>query len=239
MITTRMSGTEVLKEYWKDYEVIRERIYSYLNNNIKKLTKLQKQKEGDWVLLKDPKHIKTNRHNDYYSIVEARIHPKVKKPEFTATTFTTILDSDTGKQVTLLFPAHESCKAYIIFEPKAISSTNLDTLNFIKLIGDIDIRCCSYGNEHLDFYAYLAEGWISLGKYNEKNNCYVFKKTIQSPLFDQWKKELNMDTDSLLEVYFKHCEVSETEQNQVTLEIPQELTRDQEIELAWKEYLGR
>lgn len=247
MINTFMTTSEILKEFWTDYnETIKSRLFGWIHGHAKKIKQVQKLNGGDWVKLKETRTVKVNG-NTY----KCRVKVKMLKDgtaAFNSTTYLSTYDSQTGRRITYLLPAESDKKYLIAFDPHFFNRYNdlvlgQKSIKIDELIDEVLGRDFTFKisvdedwrNKDTNFYVKLQDGVYGVGQCNLSENVFKVTSCVTAELLDEWKEE---NSDNPLEIYLKHKEGAK--KKEVTIEVPREKSQKElEIEQAWKEYYGR
>ncbi len=250
MITTRMSSEEILAEFWKEYkDVIRPRILSWIRGN-KKLILRSPEKFKDsrgFVMLKDPRQIKTDRGNTY----KCKLRAKIGKDyiEFITTTYTTIIDSYTGRSKVIILPSEENHDYLIIVNSHTLQRYNAlilkrPEIDFKSLVDEFIKADNTFSLQYdKDCGSSLANSYLEFGNDNYGMAIYTDKtKTVEIKTFilgsdlREWQKELRIPEFAPLDIYLKHKEGNKVFESIVYPDNPQESEKEKQMREAWEEY---
>lgn len=150
MIIATMSAKEIITEYKKDYsEILKPRFLKFLEHKTHDL----KIAKGNWIKIKNPLIIKSNRGNSYTSFLKAKLDKK-QGLGFSSVIYTEINDTKTGKKVVYLF----SDDIPIKFQASFIKELKINFKEFLNYGCTWDIRILN------DIQDEKYSSWINFGE---------------------------------------------------------------------------
>ena len=192
MITTRMTVSEILNEFNKDYvEIIRDRFFGYIKANRKAIMRAQKLKEARnktseivWIPCKGVRKITSTRNNKYRACIKGRFNKNI--PGFTSTTYLILNDSMTGGRVVYLMPADKNDKGLIIFAPKFFTEFNdyyglkyenfeESVDNFMKTDKYFTLYKSDSGNPRYNCQMDMGSDMVGFGTFNEEKSTFYVR----------------------------------------------------------------
>ncbi len=194
MINSRMTPSEILKEYWNDYHsFLKSRCFKVVERNSKELIKLQKPKFGKsdppeswWYISKKLRSYKSPSGNQYRVILGMKLVRKLEVSAIRSTVYTEFLDSTRGSKTVILFPAEEGSKNLVVIPAKFIKEyreqERVDyqeaTDTFIKkAAGKFTVYSFLETNPEgpLNLEIDFEELGVGLGKVENKDGCLEYR----------------------------------------------------------------
>lgn len=242
MITSGMSTSEILKEFWKDYEnTITPRLMGWIKGHSKEI----KNKKQEWVELKEPRLVKING-NIYRNAVKAKIQ-KNGEPAFIATSYIITTDSISGRNIIHLLPQDKHTKALISFDSHFfyrwadLFLGHNDTFQnlvdkFMKTGVGFSVKTTSDWKEYdPNFQVDLGFERIGIGRCNLDEGRFVVNTCVRKDIIEEWRNELNLPAaESYINIYTAHK--NKNKESRINIPELPKTDKEKEIEQAWKEW---
>ena len=182
-----MKSEEILKEFWTEYnDIIRSRLLGWIRGHKKIILKSPERNKdcNGFVILQEPRQIKTERGNTYRCKLKAKIGKDYI--EFITTTYLILLDSLTGKNKVIILPSSRDHNYLISLDSHVIQRYNALILKrpdidfktlvdeFIKADNEFSLQ---YDKEEIST---IANSYIEFGKDNYGIAIYNDNKSNKS-----------------------------------------------------------
>lgn len=245
-----MKSEEILKEFWTEYnDIIRSRLLGWIRGHKKIILKSPERNKdcNGFVILQEPRQIKTERGNTYRCKLKAKIEKDYI--EFITTTYLILTDSMTGKNKVIILPSTTDYNYLISLDSHVLQRYNALVLKqpiidfktlvdeFIKSDNEFNLRYDKEENSPIaNSYIEFGKDNFGIATYNDSIKTVEIKTFILGENLREWQSELGIQEFRPLEIYLKHKEKNKIFKSIIYPEQSQESEKARQMREAWEEY---